>query len=152
MVVMEDIGLVALLLLFGVGFTFYIGGPSICAWNGGTAAECSGYVPGFIIFMNALATGNISALINTYLLIPLTGIVTVASIGIAALAGYVNGESIRVQIAIVVLIPLANLLFIPFGFLNSAIFTYQPLGLFIVGFFNLLLLLALIGFVMDKRF
>jgi hypothetical protein len=148
---MDDLGLVALIMLFGIGFAFYLGGPSICHWTQGAAAACEGYVPGFFSLLQTLATGDLSSFINTYIITPLTAIVSVGSIGIAALAGYISGESMRAIAGISIVIAMVNVLFVPFAFLNSAIFSYQPIGLFIVGFFNLLLLLAIISFVLDKR-
>jgi hypothetical protein len=146
---MDDLGMVALLLLLGVGFAFYVGGPSICTYNGLT--DCDEYaVPGFVTILDTFGKGDFSTLFNNNIYLPILAILGLGGIAIGAV-GYFTGGDIKTYVALGVMSSIASWMLTPFTFLRSALLGESVISLFIVAFFNILLILAVLGFVMDRR-
>jgi len=153
---MDDLGLVTMVLLLGVGFALYVGGPSICTFQGLSGEDCASFaVPGFFDFINLLATGDFSTLANTYIFTPLNGIIAVGAFGIALYTG--SSDTLRTTLALTMLMTIANIFFVPLAYFRSiggteiVAGTGFTMSMFVVGFFNLLLILTIVSFVMERR-
>lgn len=137
---MGNIGTVSLLLLFGMGFSLYLGG-SILGLELGT---------GFESFVGIVSAGNVNDIIDLLI----NSIVSAAGLGTLALSGIVGyaTQSSRYVLAIVAISGL-NFLFTPFIFINEATATIPTeIRLFVMGVFGILLTIAVLSFVMERDF
>ena len=139
---MDDLGMVTLILLLGIGFALYVGSMAMGLDMGS----------GFISFIDAITENNIEGLLN----IIISSIMSPASAAVLAFAigaSFISSQSVRYTFAVAVLIALATILFMPFTVLTEATATI-PLAIkyLIQGFFALLMILAVVGFVMERRF
>jgi len=133
---MQNIGTIAILLLFGMGFALYVG-------SGGE------YGVGFIEFWNAIEGQDINSIIEL-IVNSLTSTVTIGTAAIAAVLGMVNSQSIRYAAGIVVLTALASIFLTPFTFYKDIPLPTEITWL-IQGFFNLVLLIAILQFITEKE-
>lgn len=133
---MRDVGTVILILLFAVGFVLYVGSDGQ-------------YGAGVWKLIDSLKDMDIASIVNLVKnsLKDYTNIAGLIGIGIFS---YVTTRSVSYMGGILVLSGLAQILFLPFT-------TYKqlplpsPFDMLIHGFFNLLLLIAVISFITDKE-
>lgn len=135
---MRGVGSIAMVLLFAVGFVLYVG----------SAGEIQ---VGFIEFMNIIDQGaSLSDLVNL-VLSQLSDIVTAGTIAIAGAAAFMNSRSAGVAIGISILVGLVSIFLTPFTFYNEA-GSMMPaeLAMLVRGFFNMLIVLAVISFLSER--
>lgn len=133
---MQDIGTVALILLFAVGFVMYVGS------NGQ-------YGIGFLELYNQVGTMDLKSIVNL-IVSALSSSISIGTMVIATLFALTNSRSAAYIAGITILIAVAQIFFLPFTFYKEVPFPNEIMML-TRGFFNLLLLLAVIGFVSEKR-
>jgi len=138
----DDIGFVAMVLLFGMSFALYLG-----------AGDTFGSP--FIQLITALGSGgtmDFTWMINTFILIPLTDPLVIAVIGAAAAAGFVVGGGVKYGIGAAVASGIATVFFIPFTAVTGIPVIPIEVSYLIRGFFALILIIAIMGFITEKRF
>lgn len=133
---MAGMGTVAIMILFAVAFVFYVYNPE--------------YGFGFVEFLDSINNNDMSAFINGVLSSLFTQLAA-ATIGIAAVAALATRNS-DYLVAAFLLIGV-NALFVPFTF-ATAVTQNVPfmISILVRGFFNIILLLAIIGFIMGRDF
>ena len=138
---MDDLGLVAIILLFGVGFALFMGGTAI-GMDFGT---------GFGAFVDTISAFDVQGIIDL-IIQSVTNPINAAALTVAFGASFLTGQSIRFTLAILILVAVVQLLFIPFTFMNEAT-SIMPveIRLLISGFFSLLLIFIVLSFVSDRR-
>lgn len=134
---MGQIGTVAIMLLFGMGFALFVG-------SGGT------YGVGFLEMMQYMADYNTEGLVNLIINAVMNPL-TLVTIAVITLATFGSGNTLRYTVGVAILVAIASIFISPFSFYNEAMGAIPIyLQYLIKGFFNLLLVLAVIGFVSDK--
>ena len=133
---MENLGTVAMLLLFGAGFALYVG-------SGGE------YAPGFLNFYTAVGSYDINGLINL-IFQSITDITTWGIVAVVTALALVNSQSLKYTAGIAVMTAFASLFFTPFTFINGLALPIEIVYL-IRGFFNFILMIAVIQFITEKR-
>jgi len=133
---MRGFGAVAMILLFAAGFTMYFG-------SGGK------YGIGFLELVNAVSTMDINTIANM-----VVGVISskmfLAAVAVAALAAAAFTSSMYMVALAIILMAVANILFMPFTFV-AELPVPNEIMLFIKGFFNLLLLIAILDFVTGRE-
>ena len=139
---MDDLGTVTLILLLGVGFALHVGSLAMGLDLGS----------GFTTFIEAITEYNINGLLNL-IKNAIMSPVSAATLAFAIGASFISSQSVRYTFAVAVLVALSTILFMPFTILNEAVVAIPVVIRYLIqGFFALLMILAVIGFVMERRF
>lgn len=139
---MDDLGMVTLLLLLGVGFSLYVGSLALGMDLGA----------GFMTFVEAVSSYDINGILNL-IFNAISSPTNAVILAFAVSASFFASQSVRYTFAIFVLIATAQILFMPFTVLTEATALIPiEIRLLTQGFFGLLMVLAVIGFVMERRF
>jgi len=132
----EDLGTICVILLFGIGFALAIGSNFT-------------YGMGFIELYNYAAFSSIDSIIQKII----TAIINPMSLGIIGVSSMISllsgNRSYTIQVTL--LAALAQMLFMPFTFISELPIPIEIMYL-IRGFFGILMILAVLGFVGSRRF
>jgi len=140
---MTQLGMISVVLLFGVGFALYVG--TDCANLGGN--NCYGL--GFIELFNGVAAGSIDAIVNVLL----TAIADPLNIGLiltSGIAALLTGNR-SMTLPLIALVAVANTLFMPFTFIASVPIPIEVSWL-IRGFLGITMVLAVLSFTVGRDF
>lgn len=139
---MGQFGTIALILLFGVGFSLYAGSLGLGIDIGVGFTEFVNLINNFTIdSLLDLVLNAISNPINAAALLAVTGV------------SIITGNTARFTFAIAMLLGVTQILFLPFAFTTAATATIPETIRFLVqGFFSLLLVIATMSFVMERDF
>lgn len=129
---MAGIGLTATLLLVGIGFALYVG-------SGGV------YAPGFIALTQM---GSIQAMLNA-IISSLSGI-TLGAVAIVSVASLTSGQSLKYTLAVAAVAAMSSFFLLPFTMVSN-LGVPTVIQMLITTFFNILLVVAMLGFILEKE-
>lgn len=134
---MAQLGFTATILLFGMGLVLW-------------AFDPTAYGIGFPQFVAYLTSWNIQGMVNL-IMAALSNPLAIGSMVLVTLASFGSGNTVKYTVGMVVLIAMANILFLPFTFTTEAL-TAVPITIryLVQGFFSLLLVFATMSFILEK--
>lgn len=138
---MAQLGTVALFLLVGMGFALYVGS------NGQYGQQFYAYYSTITKFD---INGMFNLILNALTQNGLGGILNIGTIMVSGILSLALSQSIRYAVGIALITGVATLLFSPMTFLNELALPWQ-VSLLAGGFFNLLILVAMLQFIAEKE-
>lgn len=134
---MANLGFTATILLFGIGFALY-------------AFDSTAYGMGFALLVGLIADWNIAGIVNM-MLGALSNPLSLGTMVVVTLASFGAGNTVKYTVGMVILIAMAQILFMPFTFIPEALSGVPTVIRYLIqGFFNLLLIFATLSFILEK--